>query len=116
MRRTAMPFCMGDSAGGVPCANLLPGMLVSLAILQTAAFCASWESVGPGVERVPAIAVAPSQPKTILIECTNRGVMGSYDSGQTWVDLGYFVGCGNVCDIVINPLDENVVLALEGEG
>jgi len=116
MRKTAMPFRRGDSAGGVSFASLFAGAFLFLVILQTAAFCASWESVGPGIERVPAIAVAPSQPTTILIECTDRGVMGSYDSGRSWVDVGYFVGCGNVCDIVINPADENVVLALEGEG
>jgi len=42
--------------------------------------------------------------------------MGSYDSGDNWDYLGYFVICGNVGDILINPLDENIVLALEGDG
>ena len=116
MIKVAMPFSKGGRACGVSFASLSAGTLLFVVILPTAAFCASWESVGPGVERVPAIAVAPSQPTTILIECTNRGVMGSYDSGQTWVDVGYFVGCGNVCDLTINPADEDVVLALEGEG
>jgi hypothetical protein len=43
-------------------------------------------------------------------------MMGSYDSGGNWEDLGYFVGCGNVCDIVVNPANEDRVLALEGSG
>jgi len=66
--------------------------------------------------RVSALAVAPSNPTTVLIEYDGCEVMGSYDSGNNWDYLGYFVICGNVCDILINPLDENVVLALEGDG
>ena len=66
--------------------------------------------------KVTAIAVAPSNPTTVLLEYDGVGMMGSYDSGGKWADLGYFVGCGNVCDIVVNPTNENSVLALEGAG
>jgi photosystem II stability/assembly factor-like uncharacterized protein len=77
----------------------------------------TWSSVDSvRATRISAIAVAPSQPATILVERAGHGVMGSYDSGRIWTDLGYFVGCGNVCDILINPIDEDVVLALEGWG
>lgn len=77
----------------------------------------TWASIDSvRATKISDIAVAPSKPATILVERAGHGVMGSYDSGRTWADLGYFVGCGNVCDILINPLDENVVLALEGWG
>jgi len=78
----------------------------------------TWDFAHEGIHatRVSALAVAPSKPTTILIEYEGCEMMGSYDSGNNWDYLGYFVICGNVCDILINPLDENVVLALEGDG
>ncbi|MFB0554295.1 MAG: hypothetical protein ACETWQ_13390 [Phycisphaerae bacterium] len=78
----------------------------------------TWDFAHEGIKatRVPALAVAPSKPTTVLIEYEGCEMMGSYDSGNNWDYLGYFVICGNVCDILINPLDENVVLALEGDG
>jgi len=78
----------------------------------------TWDFAHEGIKatRVPALAVAPSKSTTVLIEYEGCELMGSYDSGNNWDYLGYFVICGNVCDILINPLDENVVLALEGDG
>jgi len=78
----------------------------------------TWYFAHEGIKatRVPALAIAPSKPTTVLIEYEGCELMGSYDSGNNWDYLGYFVICGNVCDILINPLDENVVLALEGDG
>jgi photosystem II stability/assembly factor-like uncharacterized protein len=78
----------------------------------------TWDFAHEGIHatRVSALAVAPSKPTTVLIEYEGCEMMGSYDSGNNWDYLGYFVICGNVCDILINPLDENVVLALEGDG
>jgi len=78
----------------------------------------TWDFAHEGINavRVPALAVAPLKPTTILIEYEGCEMMGSYDSGNNWDYLGYFLICGNVCDILINPLDENVVLALEGDG
>ncbi len=78
----------------------------------------NWDFAHEGIKatRVSALAIAPSKPTTVLIEYEGCEMMGSYDSGNNWDYLGYFVICGNVCDILINPLDENVVLALEGDG
>jgi photosystem II stability/assembly factor-like uncharacterized protein len=78
----------------------------------------TWDFAHEGIKatRVPALAVAPSKPTTVLIEYEGCEMMGSYDSGDNWDYLGYFVICGNVCDILINPLDEDIVLALEGDG
>jgi photosystem II stability/assembly factor-like uncharacterized protein len=78
----------------------------------------SWDFAHEGIHAttITALAVAPSQPKTVLVEYDGVGLMGSYDNGDNWDYLGYFVGCGNVCDILVNPLNENAVLALEGAG
>ncbi|MHC4457690.1 MAG: hypothetical protein ACYS0I_11510 [Planctomycetota bacterium] len=78
----------------------------------------TWNPAHEGIytTRIPALAVAPSQPRTVLIEYDGCGVMGSYNSGDNWNFLGYFVACGNVCDILINPSDPNTILALEGAG
>jgi len=78
----------------------------------------SWDFAHEGIHaaKITALAVAPSQPATVLLEYDGVGLMGSYDSGGNWDYLGYFVGCGNVCDILVNPLNQNAVLALEGAG
>lgn len=78
----------------------------------------TWDFAHEGIKatRVPALAVAPTEPTTVLIEYEGCEMMGSYDSGDNWEYLGYFLICGNVCDIIINPLDEDIVLALEGDG
>jgi photosystem II stability/assembly factor-like uncharacterized protein len=78
----------------------------------------TWDFTHEGIYgiRASALAIAPSNPETVLIEYDGCEVMGSYNSGDDWNYLGYFVICGNVCDILINPVNENVVLALEGDG
>jgi photosystem II stability/assembly factor-like uncharacterized protein len=78
----------------------------------------SWDFAQKGINlaTISALMVAPSQPRTVLVEYYGVGMMGSYDSGSSWDDLGYFVGCGNLCDILINPDNENIVLALEDGG
>lgn len=78
----------------------------------------SWAIAHEGIHatRITALAVAPSQPSTVIVEYDGCGLMGSYNSGANWDYLGYFVGCGNVCDILINPDNVDAVLALEGSG
>jgi len=78
----------------------------------------SWAIAHEGIHatRITALAVAPSQPSTVIVEYDGCGLMGSYDSGDNWDYLGYFVGCGNVCDILIDPDNVDAVLALEGSG
>ncbi len=78
----------------------------------------SWAIAHEGIHatRITALAVAPSEPSTVIVEYDGCGLMGSYDSGANWDYLGYFVGCGNVCDILINPENADAVLALEGSG
>ena len=112
-----------DCFGGIQHIEVAPANPSTIYVCTHSNFCKSLDSgqtwdftYSINATSITAIAVAPSQPTTILIERARHGVMGSYDSGGTWTDLGYFVRCGNVCDIIINPLDENVVLALEGDG
>ena len=78
----------------------------------------SWTTAHEGIHatRITALAVARSRPSTVIVEYDGCGLMGTYNSGASWDYLGYFVGCGNVCDIIINPDDANAVLALEGSG
>jgi len=78
----------------------------------------SWTIAHEGIHatRITALAVAPSEPSTVIVEYDGCGLMGTYNSGLSWDYLGYFVGCGNVCDIIINPDDADAVLALEGSG
>jgi len=78
----------------------------------------SWTIAHEGIHatRITALAVAPSRPSTVVVEYDGCGLMGSYNSGANWDYLGYFVGCGNVCDIIINPDNADAVLALEGAG
>ena len=65
---------------------------------------------------IPALSLAPSRPSTLFVEYEGRGVLVSHDSGDDWTDLGYFLGCGNVCGLVVNPVNPDVILALEGSG
>lgn len=78
----------------------------------------SWAVAHEGIHatRITALAVAPSDPSTVIVEYDGCGLMGSYNNGANWDYLGYFVGCGNVCDILINPENADAVLALEGSG
>ncbi|MHC4205711.1 MAG: VPS10 domain-containing protein [Planctomycetota bacterium] len=78
----------------------------------------NWHIAHKGIHAtiITAMAIAPSQPSTLIVEYDGCGLMGSYDSGANWDYLGYFVGCGNVCDIIINPDNADTVLALEGSG
>jgi photosystem II stability/assembly factor-like uncharacterized protein len=78
----------------------------------------NWTLAHEGIHatRITALAVAPSRPSTVIVEYDRCGLMGSYDRGDNWDYLGYFVGCGNVCDILINPDNADAVLALEGFG
>ena len=92
--------------------------LVLLACCIAEARAEPWVSVGPlgGSASVRSIAIAPSQPSTVFVECTGVGVYATTDSGTTWTPKGYFVVCGNVCDLEIHGANPNVVLALEGSG
>jgi len=65
---------------------------------------------------VPAIAVAPSSPSNVYIEHLGYKVLGSRDSGDNWEEKGYFEACGEIIDIIINPADPNIILALEEAG
>ena len=65
---------------------------------------------------IPAFAVAKSQPQTLVIEDYGVSMMLSHDSGESWLQAGYFGDCGNIADIIINPENPNLVLALEGDG
>ena len=66
--------------------------------------------------KIPAMALAPSDPSRVFVEHNGCGVLKSITSGGSWTDLGYFVACGNVAALLVNPSDPNTILALEGFG
>jgi len=77
---------------------------------------ANWDSAHNGVyaARIAALAVAPS---TIIVQ--NSGFLMAYSRrGRTtdWHDLVTPQSCGEVCDILINPDNSDIVLILEGYG
>lgn len=112
-------ICQSRAARGLPSARRLAlfWMLIGfLACQTTGAWAEPWESLGPPGSTIPALAIAPSQPTTSFIEVDGVGVYASTDSGTTWEPKGYFVICGNVCDLVVHLTDPDIVLALEGTG
>lgn len=78
----------------------------------------TWFTAHNGINAtvIPAFAVAKSRPQTLVIEDYGVNVMLSHDSGQSWSEAGYFGDCGVIADIVINPQQANIVLAIEGDG
>jgi photosystem II stability/assembly factor-like uncharacterized protein len=76
----------------------------------------NWDSAHNGIyaASIAAIAVAPS---TVIVQ--NSGLLMAYSrSGRTtaWHDLVTPESCGEVCDILINPDNSDIVLILEGYG
>jgi len=78
----------------------------------------NWDEAHNGISNtvIPAIAIASSQPNIMYVENSGVAVYGTNNSGNTWDYKEYFVACGNTCDLIINPSDVNVILALEGTG
>jgi photosystem II stability/assembly factor-like uncharacterized protein len=76
----------------------------------------NWDSAHNGIyaARIAALAVAPI---TVIVQ--NSGLLMEYSRrGRTtaWHDLVTPESCGEVCDILINPDNSDIVLILEGYG
>jgi len=76
----------------------------------------NWDSAHDGIyaASIAALAVAPS---TVIVQ--NSGYLMAYNRmGRTtaWHDLVTPESCGEVCDILINPDNSDIVLILEGYG
>ena len=61
---------------------------------------------------MPALAVPPSSPGTILAEAQGGGLVKSTDYGSTWARLPDFDHCEYINKIIINPVDANELLIL----
>lgn len=76
----------------------------------------TWSPAHEGIyaARITALAAAPS---TVIVQ--NSGYLMEYSRtgrATTWHDLVTPESCGEVCDILINPDDPDIVLVLEGYG
>ncbi|MCC7298486.1 MAG: fibronectin type III domain-containing protein [Bacteroidia bacterium] len=73
-------------------------------------FTSSWN---PGVGRLKAVAVDPSNEAIIYVASPGGGIWKSSDSGKTWNSLVDFVNSSwmNVLTVYINPLQTNTVYA-----
>lgn len=81
----------------------------------------SWSFIGPsqnnkGQGRVNAIAVLPSNPNVIYVGSSNGGVWKSLDQGLTWSNISPNIPLLAVADIKLNPLNENEIFVLTGDG
>ena len=78
----------------------------------------TWHVAHDGVQaaRIPALAVAPSEPTTIYVEHDGGSLASpcvSNDSGLSWVDRPPLSECGGIIDFLVDPDDPEIVLALE---
>lgn len=79
---------------------------------------AGWQEIGPGNigGRTRAIAINPENPDILFAGGVAGGVWKSVDAGQFWVPTGDSLPNLAVTDIVIDPLDSNVMYFSTGEG
>jgi len=76
----------------------------------------TWSTAHEGIyaARIAALAAAPSK---VIVQ--NSGYLMEYGKTgriDTWQDIVTPESCGEVCDILINPDDQDIVLILEGYG
>jgi len=79
---------------------------------------ASWTPLGPGNigGRIRAIAIHPAQPARIFVGGVAGGVWRSTDGGASFAQLDDFMGNLAVSSIVVDPANQNRILAGTGEG
>lgn len=76
----------------------------------------TWDSAHNGIYAA-SIAALAAAPSTVIVQ--NNGLLMEYSrTGRTteWHDLVTPESCGEVCDILINPDNSDIVLILEGYG
>jgi len=79
-------------------------------------FGVNWDSAHNGIY-ASSIAALAATPSTVIVQ--NSGLLMEYSRrGRTtaWHDLVTPESCGEVCDILINPDNSDIVLILEGYG
>ena len=80
----------------------------------------TWNPAHTGIYAhvVSALAVAPSEPETLLVDFYNiYQLTASHDCAENWQEMNYPPGCGGtIGDLLINSVDPETVLALEESG
>ncbi|NRA11550.1 MAG: PKD domain-containing protein, partial [Crocinitomicaceae bacterium] len=78
----------------------------------------SWNSIGwnPGIGRVNAIAVDPSNSSTIYVGAPAGGCWKSTDNGSSWAPLTDNLSSLGVSGIVVDPNNSNIVYIATGDG
>ncbi len=77
----------------------------------------TWQNITEdfSFNKIKVIALA-EDGNTIYTECQDNAVFRSPDNGTTWERCSEFLSCGNICAMVVNPLQPATVWALEGSG
>jgi photosystem II stability/assembly factor-like uncharacterized protein len=78
---------------------------------------ASWQMTATEfpLGRIPTMAPTPNN-STLYIEFQDNAMFSTTNQGASWTRCPEFLACGNICGIGFNPLDPNVIWALEGSG
>ena len=81
----------------------------------------SWSFIGPssnntGQGRVNAIEVLPSNNNVIYVGGSNGGIWKSTDGGINWTNKSPNIPLLAIADIEINPINENEIFVLTGDG
>lgn len=86
-----------------------------LGLFKSTDSCSHWSTCHNGIlnSDICAISISRSNPSIIFAEHVSWGVRATTNGGTTWLDKGYFVDCGNLCDILIHPTNPNIIYGLK---
>ena len=90
--------------------SLTPGVPEDFGVKVTAA-------TGTKSARLTGVAVAPSNPRVVVMRTTDRGLLRSDDGGDTWIRAnGKLQGAANaVRSVAIHPTDPNIMVRAAGK-
>jgi photosystem II stability/assembly factor-like uncharacterized protein len=79
---------------------------------------ATWNPVNEGIllGKIPAVSVDFHEPSTVWAEFIDNDIFKTTDYGATWAPQSTPLSCGNVCDILFHPDEEQRIWMLEASG
>ena len=110
--------CLTDSASHIEVAPANPSTVyvsTRSGLVKSADRGQSWDSAHEGIYAASISALAADSSGVII---QKSGYLMAYGSGgtATWQDIVTPVSCGAVCDILLNPVNPDIVLILEDYG